>query len=242
MQLFHVKHFYCCSALGPLNLDFLEKLFHVKQSDEITTRIHVALRASLVDLGLDLPLDRTLALAEAIAWLGDRAFRLGLTNYPTPTELFIHLIAPLLKMLTPAVAGYLASPVLDFGAGSGAVGLSLAILRPDLQVILADRRVRVVQFLDLCIAHLQLPNCQSLQVDLANPPADLCGSVGTVLIRAFGPAEQALQYAARLIRPDGCVVLWHQAPSPPPPDNLAQVKQLTTNLESLALTIYCYSG
>jgi len=182
--------------------------------------------------------DRVVALAEALEWLGPAAFRFGLTNYATTEEFTTNLVAPVLTLLAPSLSGLLQSPALDFGAGSSAVGLALAILRPDMQVLLADRRARVVQFADLALRRLQLANCEGLQVDLANPPSELAGSIGTVLVRAFGPTPVALTHACRLIRPGGSIALWHQPPAPPPPADLRLVDTLATGVPSLALTVY----
>ncbi|MEI6500120.1 MAG: RsmG family class I SAM-dependent methyltransferase [Armatimonadota bacterium] len=177
-------------------------------------------------------------LAEALEWLGPAAFRLGLTNYATTAEFTANLAAPVLSLLQASAAPLLQSPALDFGAGSGAVGITVAILRPDLQVILADRRARVVQFIDLGLRRLRLANCTALEADLANPPDDFREAVGTVLIRAFGPTAVALTHASRLVCPGGSIALWHQPPAPPPPADLRLADTLRTGVPSLALSLY----
>lgn len=208
------------------------KVFHVKHSvDDILTH-------GRAELELSIPDDRWAALADAIAWQGPLAQQMGLTNYPDLAEYTSNLIVPLLPLLQSSLDQYLLSPALDFGAGSGAAGLSLAILRPDLQVVLADRRARVVQFLDLCSRRLHLSNCSTLQADLASPPTEWRHVCGTVLIRAFGPTDLALKHAAQLMRPDGAIALWHQPPSPAPPADLRQAHTLQTSVPALALTIY----
>ncbi|MHB8996516.1 MAG: RsmG family class I SAM-dependent methyltransferase [Armatimonadota bacterium] len=189
-------------------------------------------------LGLELPAERWEALGVALEWLGPASLQIGLTNYPDTPTFVEQLVMPLLPLLTGPAQAHLHSPALDFGAGSSAVGLSMAILRPDIEVILADRRARVVQFADLCIARLRLDNCSSLKIDLGNPPAQWRGSCGTVLIRAFGPTSEAIVHAQRLVRPSGSVALWHQPPSPAPPHPLRQVATLETGIPSLAITIY----
>lgn len=189
-------------------------------------------------LDLSLSPDRIRSLAEAMEWLGPAAFRFGLTNYATTPEFTANLVAPALVLLADGVFGRVNSPALDFGAGSGAVGLALAVLCPEIEVILADRRTRVVQFLDLSLRRLQLTNCTARQADLANPPADLALAIGTVLIRAFGPTPTALTYASRLIRPGGSIALWHQPPAPPPPADLRLLDTHSTGVPSLALTLY----
>lgn len=208
----------------------------MKHTDEL--RIIDLLTNYARQLDLQVPHERYQALAAALEWLGPASLQIGLTNYPDTPSFVEQLVMPLLPVLAPSAETYLHSPALDFGAGSSAVGLSLAILRPDLEVILADRRARVVQFADLAIARLRLSNCSSLRIDLGNPPAQWRGSCGTVLIRAFGPTSEALEHAQRLVRPGGTVALWHQPPSPAPPDPLRQVLSLETDIASLAITIY----
>jgi 16S rRNA G527 N7-methylase RsmG len=211
-------------------------VFYVKQSDD--GRIETLLIDYAERLGLLIPEERWQALGAALEWLGPASLQIGLTNYPNTPAFVEHLVMPLLPLLMPSAQAHLHSPALDFGAGSSAVGLSLAILRPDVEVILADRRARVVQFADLCIARLRLTNCSSLKIDLGNPPTQWRGSCGTVLIRAFGPTSEAVEHAQRLVRPGGSVALWHQPPSPAPPDPLRQVLTLETDIPSLAITIY----
>lgn len=182
--------------------------------------------------------ERLVTLTSAMEWLGPAAFRFGLTNYATTEEFAANLVTPVLGLLQAPLSRLRHSPALDLGTGSGAVGLALAILCPDTQVILADRRARVVQFVDLALKRLQLANCTALQADLANPPDDLVEAIGTVLIRAFGPTPTALAHASRLIRRGGSIALWHQPPSPPPPADLRLADTLLTGVPSLALTLY----
>lgn len=211
-----------------------------RSAHDSTTADLIQARSSV--LGLELSQDRIAALGPALDWLYPAALRLGLTNYRTAAEFVSNLALPVLDLLQPALTSYVASPTLDFGAGSGAVGLSLAILRPDLQVVLADRRTRVVQFLDLCLARLQVANCMALQADLANPPDQHRASYGLVLVRAFGPTPRALRQASGLLRSNGAIALWHQPPPPQPPDSLEQAETTLTGVPSLALTIYRRPG
>jgi 16S rRNA G527 N7-methylase RsmG len=215
-------------------------LFHVEQYEVPALAAMLRTRAAL--LGLTLTEGVLIHLADALAWLGPASLRLGLTNYRTPTAFVSNLVTPVLDLLRPRLAGHLLSPVLDFGAGSGALGLSLAILRPELQVVLADRRARVVQFLDLGLSRLHLSNCAALRIDLASPPAEYLRAYGLVLVRAFGPPTAALAHAAVFLQADGGIALWHQPPPPQPPDGLRLAETMPTSVDSLALTIYRHSG
>ncbi|MEN6403916.1 MAG: RsmG family class I SAM-dependent methyltransferase [Armatimonadia bacterium] len=115
-------------------------------------------------------------LADLLAWLHPAASRLGLTNYRDIQTYTSQIVIPALYLLSPTLAPYRLSPLLDFGAGSGAVGLSLACLLPEAEVVLADRRSRVVQFLDLAVSRGGLRNCRSLLADLSAPTPDQQGS------------------------------------------------------------------
>ncbi|MEN6645044.1 MAG: RsmG family class I SAM-dependent methyltransferase [Armatimonadia bacterium] len=177
-------------------------------------------------------------LADLLAWLHPAAARLGLTNYRDIQTYIAQLVVPALYLLSPTLAPYRLSPMLDFGAGSGAVGLSLACLLPEAEVVLADRRSRVVQFLDLAVSRGGLRNCRSLLADLSAPSPEQQGSCGTVLIRAYGPTTEALRQAVLWTRPEGTIALWHQPPAPDPPDHLTRADTLQTSVPALALTIY----
>lgn len=188
--------------------------------------------------GLEAPADALNALGATLAALWPDAYRLGLTNYGDPQEFTRQLVSPLFPLLTPAAARCVLSPALDFGTGSGALGISLALLRSDCEVVLADRRSRVVQFLDLFLRRLRIENCRTLLVDLGAPPETWQRHCGLVLIRAFGPTDTALRQAVALLRPGGALALWHQPPAPPPPAHLRETLSLPTSVPSLALTIY----
>lgn len=193
--------------------------------------IEVALPPSL------LAKDAATRLRALVEWLAPAAQRVGLTQYPTTEAFAAQLMLPALMLLQPPFEGYLTGPVLDFGAGSGGMGLALATVCPDLQIVLADRRSRVVQFADLCIARFGLGNCSSLQADLmAGPSSDLRYKL--VLLRAFGPTEHALAAAQRWLAPGGAVALWHQPPAPSPGSGLTLALSQPTSVPSLVLTIY----
>lgn len=209
-------------------------MFHVKQSS-----VQDDLTAYLSDLSAtlqtSLPVD---ALAALLEWLTPAAHRLGLTNYAHPDQVAENLVAPALQLLSPPLRPYLISPALDFGAGSGAIGLSIALAAPETQVLLADRRRRVVEFIDLAIRRHRLPNCHTLLADLAEPPPDWQNRCGTVLIRAFGPTVRALEQALAWLSPDGTIALWHRPPDPTPPDGSRLLVTEPSNVPSLLLSIY----
>jgi 16S rRNA G527 N7-methylase RsmG len=213
----------------------LRGVFHVKQrADEITPAVTAAARK----LSVNIPADRLQSVISAISWLAPSAHRLGLTKYSDPETIVKQLVLPALCLLSPEFRPFLQSPVLEFGSGSGAIGISLAILAPEEQFVLADRRRRVVEFLDVAIRRHGLANCQALLVDLSAPTDEHQASFGTVLLRAYGPAEEALTQAARWLWLGGHVAFWHQPPAPLAPDGLIRTRSEQTNLSALLLTAY----
>ena len=214
-------------------------MFHVKQSPGHEGDVVASYLAAYAHRhSLDIALDRLDLLADLLSWLAPASYQLGLTKYADPLQLAEQLAAPALTVLIPDVLPHVSSPVLDFGCGCGAVGLSLATAMPDLEVVLADRRKRVVQFLDIAITRYSLSNCRSLLVDLASQRSCPANEFGTVLIRAFGPVSQALDDAYGWLRPAGTAALWHQPGACRPPDGLTALRTVSTELPSLVLTIY----
>lgn len=186
------------------------------------------------------PLDEVLAerLAEYASWAAPMAAKLNLTRYGSPAEFAAKLILPSLTLLSASLSPYMGESMLDFGAGCGAVGLTIAVLRPDVQVVLADRRARVVQFVDICRARLGLSNCRAVLTDLAQGPPDAAAAHDIVAVRAFSPVAGVLELSSRWKTPDGCVAMWHQPPPPLPSPGLRRIVTVETTVTDLQLTIY----
>lgn len=104
--------------------------------------------------------------------------------------------------------------------------------------MLADRRARVVQFLDLCLRRFGIGNGQASLLDLAAPPEMSADRFGLVWVRAYAPGPEALKQARQWLQPGGWIALWHQPPSPEPPADLNLWKTTATAVDSLDLTVY----
>jgi 16S rRNA (guanine527-N7)-methyltransferase len=92
---------------------------------------------------------------------------------------------------------------LDAGSGAGLPGIPVAIVRPELEFVLAEPRTGRVAFLELAIERLELPNVHihpGRIEDLAPGGFDL------VLARAFAPAAAAWRRLAPLLAQTGRVV------------------------------------
>lgn len=84
-------------------------------------------------------------------------------------------------------------PWLDLGTGPGLPGLVIAILRPDIRVVLVESRARRVEFLDRCVTELGLANghIRGERVERIEP-----FEAWVISARAFAPLEKLLRLSA----------------------------------------------
>jgi 16S rRNA (guanine527-N7)-methyltransferase len=82
--------------------------------------------------------------------------------------------------------------VLDVGSGAGLPGVPLALCRPDLTVVLAERRSKRAAFLDLVVASLGRENLQVYNGDVRNWP----GKTAVVTAQGVAPFDKVY----RLVR------------------------------------------
>ena len=188
--------------------------------------------------GLAITPDQAARLHDLAFWLAERASPLGLTNYRTSEAIVSHFLSPTFPLFALAEAS-LTGPLLDLGAGSGALGFAVAILCPDLAVTLADRRRRAATFMSLTRARLHLINMDVRQVSAEALAKDAPESFRVVCFRALAPAEVALSMAAPLLGPGGWVAAWHQADDDGflnPPGGWTRVATAPTVLPGLAVS------
>lgn len=100
------------------------------------------------------------------------------------------------------------SRVLDLGSGGGVPGLVIAHDRPDLAVVLLDRRTKRTDFLARVVRRLGWSDRVEVVADdveaiLPNEAA----SFDAVVARGFGPPIATLTTALVLLRPHGLVVI-----------------------------------
>lgn len=100
-----------------------------------------------------------------------------------------------------------AGVVADLGTGGGVPGLVIAHDRPDLELVLIDRRAKRTDFLDRMVRRL------GWQDRIAVECADVDDVIRTGLrvdasvARGFGPPEVTLSASARLVRHGGPMVI-----------------------------------
>jgi 16S rRNA (guanine527-N7)-methyltransferase len=95
--------------------------------------------------------------------------------------------------------------VVDLGSGGGVPGLVIADARPDLHVVLLDRRASRTDHLRRLVGRLGFAGrVDVLTVDAAAAPHAIADAV---VARGFGPPASTLRAATPLLRPGGVVVV-----------------------------------
>lgn len=93
--------------------------------------------------------------------------------------------------------------VVDVGSGAGLPGIPLAILRPDLTVVLLESLLRRVNFLNLAVDELGLGPRVSVVRGRAE---EHHGRYDVVTSRAVAPLPRLVDWCAPLLRPRGEIV------------------------------------
>jgi 16S rRNA (guanine527-N7)-methyltransferase len=98
--------------------------------------------------------------------------------------------------------------VVDLGSGAGVPGLVLAVDRPDLHVVLVDRREKRTDLLRRAVGSLELEGRVSVRTaDAERLATTESGTFDAAVARGFGPPELTLRVATRLVRVGGAVVI-----------------------------------
>jgi 16S rRNA (guanine527-N7)-methyltransferase len=162
-------------------------VFHVKHEGWTPQELSGAQRASLVlyeELLLSQAVPRGIVAASDSGHLRAR-----------------HILDSLRAM--PHISGD-AERVVDLGSGAGLPGVPIAIVRPDLQVTLAESRQVRAAFLELAVERLQLPNVRVFP----EPAEGLDARFDVCLARGFGNASRTWEVARVLLRPKGELLYW----------------------------------
>jgi 16S rRNA (guanine527-N7)-methyltransferase len=105
--------------------------------------------------------------------------------------------------------------VLDAGTGGGFPGVPLAVLRPDVRVVLVDRTEKKVLFLQTALATLGIENATAVHARLeGRPEEEHLGPVDLAVSRAFVAPEEWLRFGSAYVRPGGRVVAMLGAEDP----------------------------
>lgn len=121
----------------------------------------------------------------------------NLISRPSEANLWVRHIADSAQLLEhvdlSTSSSILHGPWLDLGTGPGLPGLVIAILRPQIAVVLVESRARRVEFLERCVSQLGLTNCD-IRGERLERLAPFEASV--ISARAFAPLEKLLRLSA----------------------------------------------
>ncbi|MWV26332.1 16S rRNA (guanine(527)-N(7))-methyltransferase RsmG [Aurantiacibacter rhizosphaerae] len=124
--------------------------------------------------------------------LAEENERQNLVSKQSLSEVWTRHIADSLQLLDHVPRGI--EPWLDLGTGAGFPGLAIAIVRPDMPMILVESRKRRVEWLKRICDQFALTNCTVLGARLESVESR---DVGVITARAFAPLGKLLELSAR---------------------------------------------
>jgi len=110
-----------------------------------------------------------------------------------------------------------AGPILDLGSGAGLPGIPVALMRPDRDMVLLERRGGRCDFLRREVVSLGLARTRVVERDASRVDPDDAGRFGAVLLKAVAPPQEALALARPYLSPDGRAILFRDAGWTPEP-------------------------
>ncbi len=190
--------------------------------------------------GWSLSTDQQQCIADLAQWLADRAPPLKLSKYADLPSVLSYAMAPTL-VISDLVELNRGKRVVDMGAGSGALGLTLGIIQPGWEVTLMERSSKAATFLEWTVRWLEMENVTVRHEDAALVGADGAAQYDLVCVRAMASAEQALRIAGSLTGSGGYVIAWHQAEDEgfrPPHSPLPYTATIPTVVPGLVASLY----
>ena len=98
--------------------------------------------------------------------------------------------------------------VVDLGSGGGVPGLVIACARPDLEIVLVDRRSKRTDFLMRMVRRHRISDrVQVISADTAELVSRRGATFDAAVARGFGPPHSTLEVGLSLVRPGGLVVI-----------------------------------
>jgi 16S rRNA (guanine527-N7)-methyltransferase len=145
------------------------------------------------------------ALAELVATWGER---INLSGHRTPEQVCSRLVLEAAALL--AALPELDS-LADLGSGAGFPGLPIAVLRPEIEVVLVEARQRRHHFQRAAIRALGLSNARPLLGRIEELPPVACS---VALAQAVAPAARVAGLIQGWARPGGWIAIPATADAP----------------------------
>jgi 16S rRNA (guanine527-N7)-methyltransferase len=96
--------------------------------------------------------------------------------------------------------------VVDLGSGAGLPGVVVALLRPDLDVVLLEPMLRRATFLSEVVAELAMPRVSVVRARAEEWANESPAAADVVVARAVAPLSRLVGWAAPLLAPDGVLL------------------------------------
>ncbi len=134
------------------------------------------------------------------------AQRLGVVGSGSVIDAAEHALQ-YVEALAPVPAG---SRLVDLGSGGGLPALVVGRSRPDLELLLIDRRQKRADFLARAVARLGLDGtvrCDDVRRLVDDVDSGSVRAFDAVTARSFGPPSPTMRVARSLLTPGGCFVV-----------------------------------
>lgn len=136
---------------------------------------------------------------------------INLTAARTPEKMLEILLLPSIGLKVAWAAETSPAWILDIGSGNGFPGVAAAVLWPEAEVILVERRAKKARAIETCLQTAGIENASALDCDareVKNHRPDLMGHMDLVTIRAVGPLDDTTALAVPFLARGGCIVHW----------------------------------
>lgn len=132
--------------------------------------------------------------------LRERNSELNLTRVRNFANMVLKLYV---DSVLPAEMLDLPSPLLDLGTGPGMPGIPIKIYRPGIEILLAERRAKRIEFLNLVVRQLRLPGTRVIGAGVSSR---FEMPVAAVITRAVEPVDVTLERVRGCLMPGGRVI------------------------------------
>jgi len=159
-----------------------------------------ALRAAGERAGVDISPASIGQLNEYIATLLLWRTRISLTTASTPAHVIEEHLADSLAVI-PQIPPH--AHLADIGSGAGFPGLVVAMVRPDVDVLLIESRRKRCSFLREVIRQTRLGNARVIEGRVESLSDELAGKIDVTTARALGSVAELVEISRPLLRPGG---------------------------------------